>query len=1129
MANYDAEVRVSTKVDTSQMQRLQMQIDKAAMKVDALTKKCDELKSQKVPTGEFSALQNKLQSAQDELKNLIEKENELSEMGLEMGAPWDNLIQKEADVRLKIEEIMAAMQKMKETGGAFTGIDPEKIREAEQELHLAKGNLMALVMKWNEVNEKQDESVKSSRKVSDGLKRIGEIGKRAFRGINAHAKQSSGLLHTMAARLKGILLSLLIFNWITKAFNNMVSGMKKGFQNLIVYSGEYNKSVSALKSANTQLQNSFAAAFMPIVQAAIPHLITLINYLTTAANAVAQFTAVITGKSSWIKAVAVQEDYASSLNGTAAAAKKAAGALASFDTLEVLNKKDTGGGSSGVNPKDMFEEVPVGDNFKLDANQLGKDFGNWLSEGLENIEWDSIKRKAEELGRNIARFLNGVWENERLAADLGMTIGEAANTAVNLAYGFIDENEWKQMGRFFGTLVQTGLETFDEEKAGETAGKLVNGFANTIIGYFQKYNVGTLGGEIASFFNRAVREADSDKIGAAAALLLGGFFTEIASFFDGIDAAEIGTKVSQAFIKFFRYAGDDGTVGEQVGLALAGAFNAGIDLLLGANIGGMSYALASFIVEVMSTALKQIKWYELIFAAITAPFDALKGAIGGFIGGILNAIPQSIKDALGITQDEIDEFTAKNKSFMDAVFPRDTMDDFNSALSDLAMYLDAAGKGVTFTAEQLQLLQDTTKLSADDIDSIIQAMIDFDDTLDLATIGLGDYQGSWEEFSGSTVNLIQGIKNEGDALASSMSANSASLKNDLTSASDYISTKNAEMASNTSSARELIGQEHIQIHSSLNATSEKVEKTSEKVSELSTNAESSLSSINANYSETLDNMTSMTDDWFAGMSQYFSTEQWQQFSDNITGTMLGCLDTMTLDWTTVLDEWMVQNNELYFGYDIWYEQFGNILSAYIDMHDEFQSEWQANTDTWWSTMVMPFFEVAQWQLFGTNMKTGIMQGFKVIVNEMGGVMNKLIVMFDAAFKELEEAMNDLIDSYNASASTLGTSTLSRVHYKPMGGIKIPALANGAVIRGGSPFLAILGDQPHGQTNVETPLATMVDAFNQALDSRGASLEGNLTVNLVVNGERWAQATLDDFIAEVNRRGGIDIDLIGGTT
>ena len=45
MANYDAEVRVSTKVDTSQMQRLQLQIDKAVQKVDALTQKYDELKN----------------------------------------------------------------------------------------------------------------------------------------------------------------------------------------------------------------------------------------------------------------------------------------------------------------------------------------------------------------------------------------------------------------------------------------------------------------------------------------------------------------------------------------------------------------------------------------------------------------------------------------------------------------------------------------------------------------------------------------------------------------------------------------------------------------------------------------------------------------------------------------------------------------------------------------------------------------------------------------------------------------------------------------------------------------------------------------------------------------------------
>lgn len=41
--------------------------------------------------------------------------------------------------------------------------------------------------------------------------------------------------------------------------------------------------------------------------------------------------------------------------------------------------------------------------------------------------------------------------------------------------------------------------------------------------------------------------------------------------------------------------------------------------------------------------------------------------------------------------------------------------------------------------------------------------------------------------------------------------------------------------------------------------------------------------------------------------------------------------------------------------------------------------------------------------------------------------------------------------------------------------QIPELANGAVIQGGSPFLAMLGDQPAGQTNIEAPLDTITQA------------------------------------------------------
>ncbi|MDE7425381.1 MAG: hypothetical protein K2N51_17115 [Lachnospiraceae bacterium] len=61
--------------------------------------------------------------------------------------------------------------------------------------------------------------------------------------------------------------------------------------------------------------------------------------------------------------------------------------------------------------------------------------------------------------------------------------------------------------------------------------------------------------------------------------------------------------------------------------------------------------------------------------------------------------------------------------------------------------------------------------------------------------------------------------------------------------------------------------------------------------------------------------------------------------------------------------------------------------------------------------------------------------------------------------------------------------------------KIPALAQGAVLKGGNPMLAYLNDQPRGQTNIETPLNTMIDAFNQAL-----AQNNNNTGNVVIQAD-----------------------------
>ena len=71
---------------------------------------------------------------------------------------------------------------------------------------------------------------------------------------------------------------------------------------------------------------------------------------------------------------------------------------------------------------------------------------------------------------------------------------------------------------------------------------------------------------------------------------------------------------------------------------------------------------------------------------------------------------------------------------------------------------------------------------------------------------------------------------------------------------------------------------------------------------------------------------------------------------------------------------------------------------------------------------------------------------------------------------------------------------------------IPQLAHGAVIPPNRKFLAVLGDQKNG-TNIETPLATMVDAFKQAMAESGG---GTTTVVLQLDGKEIARSTVKNI-------------------
>lgn len=398
MASYDAEIRVSTKVETSQMQKLQIQIDKAVNKVDTLTKKYDELKNKKIPTQEYLDVQKQIDETRARLNKLLEDKEKFK--GSKRSTKWLNMESEIEELRNSLPYMEGELQDLVDTGKDFTiGASSDEINKAANNLSLAKYELKMLVKKQEELGKKTE--------------------------------RTSGKVKSLASRFKNLVLGVFIFNQISRGFNAMITSMKDGFKNLAQYSKNYNAQMSALKSSSAQLKNGLATAFSPIVTMALPYLTRLVSALNTACDAIARFMAAIRGKNTYTKAKKQVVDYAKSL-GTATDA--AEGALAAFDEINVLETDSGGGASAGgeATGADAFEEAEIDPEFLLTLEKV--------KEILEIIAPLVFTIGAGLLTWSIINFLSGLMQTHpllgKIAAALMIIVG-----LVLAVYNYI--NMWK--------------------------------------------------------------------------------------------------------------------------------------------------------------------------------------------------------------------------------------------------------------------------------------------------------------------------------------------------------------------------------------------------------------------------------------------------------------------------------------------------------------------------------------------------------------------------------------------------------------------------------------------------------------------------------------------------------------
>lgn len=632
----------------------------------------------KVPTQDFQELQSGIKKAEGTLSSLIAKQEKYEAIGVKKNSSaWKSLQYDIQGAKNEIEGYKNEMAEMQSNGTAFTrGYSlPKEIFKGlgKGALGLGSLGLNAAQKGWGGLKKVISGTASVLTKVTTVIKRTSGAfaaliqkftsGIPILRRFTGATKSASGGL---GGGLKNILKYAFGIRSLFALVNKLRSALVDGFKNLAQYSGETNNSISMLMSSLTQLKNAFAAAFAPILNVIAPILNTLIQKIISVVNTFGQLTSALTGKTTYIKAKKVQQDYAKSLNSNANSAKNAKKAneelkrtILSFDQINKMDDNSSSDSNSGIadtsgglSPSDMFETESIPSKIKgiadmikqawknADFTEIGAMVGNKLNAALNSIPWDKIKNTCNKIAKSVATFLNGFLETVDWKL-VGNTLAQGINTAFGMANTFAENFHWDSLGKAISNGINGALGGLDWNLIQETVRNIATGITDTLNSFIQTIDWALVGqsfgngiNTILDFFHTAIN--NFDWMGAGTALA-----DFVNNAVNTIDFVNLGQTISDGIKGVFDFgiAAIEGidwwTIGEKVRDGLAAidwnGIADGFFELIGAAFGGLSAFFGGLLSDAVSGAQKyfQKKIEECGGNVVKGIFKGIKDAIVG--------------------------------------------------------------------------------------------------------------------------------------------------------------------------------------------------------------------------------------------------------------------------------------------------------------------------------------------------------------------------------------------------------------------------------------------------------------------------------------------------------------------
>lgn len=354
----------------------------------------DDKKAQKA----LADLEKSITSMESKLNSSVTKRNAIAEQ-LTVAR------QKAEEARTAIAELSAAMKNAADErrawGSSWTS-EQQKTYAQDLKLNLAERRILAHELEKQEgiiadLSDKEKDVTNQVREQTSALEaarnkheeinmRLTEQATKHWPQIREKAREAMrGANDSFNRSLKSLLRYGFGIRSVFILFRRLRTATIEGVKAFAAYDSETQASINSLKTALGQLKGAWAAAVAPIFNAVAPAIEWFINLITSAANAIATFFAVVQGKSSYKKAVYNLDAVGEAASGAARDVEDLKNQFSGLDEINTWNSDTAGGGGGGGGGGSSGSGLEYVDQ-AIDMNSRAARLGDFVRENLEGVE-----------------------------------------------------------------------------------------------------------------------------------------------------------------------------------------------------------------------------------------------------------------------------------------------------------------------------------------------------------------------------------------------------------------------------------------------------------------------------------------------------------------------------------------------------------------------------------------------------------------------------------------------------------------------------------------------------------------------------------------------------------------------